>query len=131
MSSTPKSCSDITAAAMCWIDSNHFLGMARFSSSISSLCAILPTLDMIKSTTIASFPTDAIQPLLHATLLCFRKNDKSTPHVMVTFWRIHLTPSCNDPTQKMFYSNAQFGSEESSYHPRCGQSSLAHNINPH
>ena len=40
---------------MCWIDSNHFLGMARFSSSISSLCVILSTLDMIKSTTIASF----------------------------------------------------------------------------
>jgi len=117
MSSTPKSALILPPMdAMCWIDSNHFLGMARFSSSISSLCAIMSTPDMIKSTTIASFPTHAsIQPFLHATLLCFRKNYKSTPYVMVTSWRIHFVQASNNPTQKMFYSNVQYGSEESSF----------------
>jgi len=117
MSSTPKSALiSPPLDAMCWIDSNHFLGMARFSSSISCLCAIMSTPDMIKSTTIASFPTHAsIQPFLHATLLCFQKNNESTPYVMVTSWRIHLLPASNNPTQKMFYSNTQYGSEESSF----------------
>eukprot|EP00984_Skeletonema_dohrnii_P033403 scaffold29851_cov78-Skeletonema_dohrnii-CCMP3373.AAC.1 len=121
MSSTPKSALiSPRLDAMCRIDSNIFLEMARFSSSISSLCAILSTSDMIKSTQhtvpIASFSTRAsIQPFLHASLLCFRKNYKSTPYVMVTSWRIHLLPASNNPTQKMFYSNSPYGSEESSF----------------
>eukprot|EP00984_Skeletonema_dohrnii_P019846 scaffold9576_cov192-Skeletonema_dohrnii-CCMP3373.AAC.1 len=119
MSSTPKSALiSPPLDAMCWIDSNHFLGMARFSSSFSCLCAIMSTPDMIKATTIASFPTHAsIRPFLHATtLLCSQKNNEGTPyHVMVTSWRIHLLPASNNPTQKMFYSNMQYGSEESSF----------------
>eukprot|EP00984_Skeletonema_dohrnii_P006821 scaffold2426_cov235-Skeletonema_dohrnii-CCMP3373.AAC.1 len=84
MSSTPKSALiSPPLDAMCWIDSNNFLEMARFSSSISSLCAILSTPDMIKSTQhtvpTASFSTHAsIQPFPHAILL----NNKSSSSIV-------------------------------------------------